>query len=84
MGLHTTAAELSAGERAVLMQLRTETPTEDGGIIGKAQRDALIRRGLAFRAYGWTTLTRQGFLVKCVLLAAEGKGCSPLALPGAS
>lgn len=54
----TTA--LDAGEVAVLMQLRRDRPTEDGDIIGKAPRDRLIRRGLAFRAYGFTTLTPDG------------------------
>lgn len=67
--LHAVVAELDAGERAVLMQLRMDTPTADGDIIGKPQRDRLIQRRLAFRAYGHTTLTRGGFLAKCLLIA---------------
>ncbi|WP_424140905.1 hypothetical protein [Roseomonas chloroacetimidivorans] len=49
-----------AGEIAVLKQLDRRRPTHDGDIIGKAPRDSLIRRGLAFRAYGHTTLTEAG------------------------
>lgn len=52
--------DLDPGEVAVLMQLSRTRPTEDGNIIGKSCRDSLIRRGLAFRAYGHTTLTADG------------------------
>lgn len=51
---------LDPGEVAVLMQLSRTRPVEDGNIIGKASRDSLIRRGLALRAFGNTTLTPEG------------------------
>ena len=68
-GLAEIVARLDAGERAVLMQLSHNRPTEDGDIIGKAQRDRLIKLGLAHRSYGMTTLTRDG--VAAQVLAGE-------------
>jgi hypothetical protein len=63
--------DLDPGEVAVLMQLSRERPTEDGDIIGKASRDALIRRGLAHRAWGRTTLTVEGEVERIMRLTDD-------------
>lgn len=65
-------SDLSRGEVAVLMQLDRTRPTMDGDIIGKQQRDSLIKRGLAFRAWGRTTLTAAGEKARAGLLTDEG------------
>ena len=65
------AAGLNAGERAVLMQLSHNRPTEDGDIIGKQSRDALIRLGLAYRSFGFTTLTRDGIAAQVYVAEQE-------------
>lgn len=59
-----TSPPLDPGELAVLLQLDHTRPTWDGDIIGKQPRASLIRRGLAFRSHGYTTLTSAGHAEK--------------------
>ncbi len=67
-------SNLSDGEKAVLMQLSRDRGTADGDIIGKSQRDSLIRQGLAFRAWGRTTPPAAGERLRSEITSQEQQG----------